>query len=272
MSGTVFIDLIYFNNDSLIKVRVAAAPAAEQGALCTALRYVYKDDGPINLPRSRLLIAEPYLNPAERIVIRWLYTRTNGRLRKSYGAGALRAARSSRYRCQVCDFNDVRVLNIDHVDGHVAGTPFACLCANCHTIKSRENDWSGETAGKSSVEKNAQFTGLGTSVNLSTLPPQRCPVCRGEVDPDERYPRYVCQTCATKSTSADGRLLTFSNLGLSGGLIAQFADTGRKYPGNECYIDGIRCHAAEVYFGGIVIEGVEPNLFRSSLHKESSKL
>jgi hypothetical protein len=107
----------------------------------------------VNLPRERLLRAERHLEAAERIVIRWLYTRTNGNLRSSYGASALRAARASRYRCQECNFGDVRVLNLDHVNGRVAGSPFACLCANCHTIKSRKSDWTGEKPDRDSVGK-----------------------------------------------------------------------------------------------------------------------
>jgi hypothetical protein len=134
-----------FNNDGHIESRVATIPEADRSLLRTALSYLYRDDGPVNLPRKRLLAAEPYLEVAERLVIRWLYTRTNGNLRSKYGAGALRAARTSRYRCEVCGFADVRVLNLDHVHGHVAGTPFACLCANCHTIKSRKCDWTARS-------------------------------------------------------------------------------------------------------------------------------
>lgn len=143
MPDTISIDLEPFDNDALIDERVAAVEVSARGALRTALNYLYKDGGPINLPRGRLLTAEPHLSLAEKMVIRWLYTRTNGNLRKTYGADALRAARASRYRCEVCGFSDVRVLNIDHVNGQVAGTAFACLCANCHTIKSRASDWSG---------------------------------------------------------------------------------------------------------------------------------
>jgi len=140
----ISIDTAAFNNDTLIAERVAAAADRDRGALRTTLNYLYMDDGPVNLPRKRLLAAEPHLSLAERIIVRWLYTRTNGNLRRTYGADALRAARTGRYRCQVCGFSDVRVLNIDHVDGRIAGTAFACLCANCHTIKSRKCDWSGK--------------------------------------------------------------------------------------------------------------------------------
>ena len=145
MQQVIAIDATRFNNNGHVESRLAAVRTEEQGALRTALSYLYLDDGPINLPRLRLLAAESHLDATERIVIRWLYTRTNGSLRSEYGADALRAARASRYRCETCGFADVRVLNLDHVNGRTAGTPFACLCANCHTIKSREKDWTGNS-------------------------------------------------------------------------------------------------------------------------------
>ncbi len=143
MNDIVAIDELRFNDDGYIENRAAVVPQLHQGALRSVLRYLYSDDGPLNLPRKRLLAAELYLGTPERFVARWLYTRTNGSLRKTYGAMALRAARASKYRCEVCGFADVRVLNLDHVQGRVAGTPFSCLCANCHTIKSRAVDWTG---------------------------------------------------------------------------------------------------------------------------------
>ena len=83
---------------------------------------------------------------------------------------------------------------------------------------------------------------------------QQCPICSVEVPANERYPRYVCMTCAGKAASADGRLLNFSNVNMSGGFVAHYADTGEEYPSNDCFIGGITCHAEEAYFGGIVIE------------------
>jgi hypothetical protein len=144
MMKPMAIDLSRFNNAAYLESRIGAATKADQPALRTALAYLYNDDGPINLPRVRLLLAKRHLDPAERVVIVWLYTRTNGNQRKSYGAGALRSARSSRYRCKSCGFTDVRALNLHHVNGHTTGTPFDCLCANCHTIKSRKSDWVGK--------------------------------------------------------------------------------------------------------------------------------
>ena len=85
---------------------------------------------------------------------------------------------------------------------------------------------------------------------------QQCPICSVEVHPSERYPRYVCMTCAGKAASADGRLLNYSNVDFTGGFVASYVDTGAEYPSHECFIDGVKCHADEARFGDIVIEVV----------------
>lgn len=134
-----------FNNQAAMLERVLAAPAPVRSALKAALTYMYFIEGRTNLHAAERKIAEPLLDPAERVVIRWLATRTNGNLRAKYGKAALKAARSAQYRCQTCGYPDVRALNLDHVDGvRTAEGPFACLCANCHSVKSRRQDWTGK--------------------------------------------------------------------------------------------------------------------------------
>ena len=81
-----------------------------------------------------------------------------------------------------------------------------------------------------------------------------CPICGIALEPVPRYPRYVCADCAVRAASADGRRLDFSNIDLSGGYAARYADTGEPYDSHACWIDGIRCHADEARFGGIVVE------------------
>ena len=83
---------------------------------------------------------------------------------------------------------------------------------------------------------------------------QWCPICSTEVPDNPRYPRYVCDRCAAKAASADGRPLEFFNEGMSGGFVARYADTHEPYPGHECFIDGVKCWADEARFGGIVIQ------------------
>jgi len=132
-----------FDNPDYIEHRVRALPISSQGALRTALRYLYLSNGPVNLPRKRLKIAESFLDPAELMLVRWLYTRTNGKERRNYGANALIQARFAHYRCERCGFPDVRTIELDHVRG-IVGKTFSCLCANCHTTKSRKEDWTGK--------------------------------------------------------------------------------------------------------------------------------
>lgn len=57
---------------------------------------------------------------------------------------------------------------------------------------------------------------------------QSCPICSTVVPPNPRYPRYLCRRCTRKATSADGRLLNFSNVSWSGGFAARYADTGEE--------------------------------------------
>jgi len=139
-----------FDNSLYIDERLAKVGSDVVGALRSAFSYLYLTDGPTNLQRQRLKASEPYLEPAEKMLARWLQTRTNGSERKNYGKAALLAARRQRYRCEHCGHADVRVLHLDHVKGHANHDEFACLCANCHMLKSRKFDWSGAPSAKQS--------------------------------------------------------------------------------------------------------------------------
>jgi hypothetical protein len=131
-----------FENLSHIEDRVARTLAQDQGPLRSVLKCLYLFEGPTNIPRDRLKQAHAYLDPAEVVLTRWLATRVSGSLRARYGKESLRRARLARYRCETCLFPDVRALHLDHVHGLLA-KQFACLCANCHNIKSRKDDWDG---------------------------------------------------------------------------------------------------------------------------------
>ena len=91
---------------------------------------------------------------------------------------------------------------------------------------------------------------------MSNIAEQHCPICRASVAPNNRYPRYVCDACAVKASSVDGRLLQFGNANMSGGFVAEYADNGAEYLSHECYIEGVKCYADEAKFGGIVIQVV----------------
>ena len=81
-----------------------------------------------------------------------------------------------------------------------------------------------------------------------------CPICNATLPSVPRYPRYVCQDCASKAKSSDGRPLEFFNPSLSGGYRVRYADTKEEYNSHACYIAGVGCYADEARFGGIVIQ------------------
>jgi len=83
---------------------------------------------------------------------------------------------------------------------------------------------------------------------------QHCPVCQCSVRGNRRYPRYLCADCAAEAASEDGRPLEFFNKDISGGYMAEYADTNEPYDSHICFIRGHRCWADEARFGGIVIQ------------------
>lgn len=93
------------------------------------------------------------------------------------------------------------------------------------------------------------------------MPSHVCPICaRTGLDVSERYPRYVCSSCAARASGPDGRRLNFTNWGLGGGFVASYADNGQRYMhGGNCQIDGVPCFAEEARFGGIVIQVRDPS-------------
>jgi hypothetical protein len=36
-----------------------------------------------------------------------------------------------------------------------------------------------------------------------------CPICKTDLMPFERYPKYICESCAKKATDAKGRMVEF---------------------------------------------------------------
>lgn len=83
-----------------------------------------------------------------------------------------------------------------------------------------------------------------------------CPICGEKVARWERYPRQVCEYCASKASDAYGRRLCFSGEDSAGGFRAFYRDNGAEYRHQICYIDGRKCFANEHRFGGIVVEVV----------------
>lgn len=127
-----------------IESRLTSVVESDRAFLRSSLNYLYGTTK--TLDKERLVASEKHLTTAERILIRWLHTRSNGSERAKYGPDCVVAAKRAHFRCSHCRNPDVRVLQIDHVNGRGIGVEkaFDCLCANCHMIKSREKNWSGK--------------------------------------------------------------------------------------------------------------------------------
>ena len=89
-----------------------------------------------------------------------------------------------------------------------------------------------------------------------------CPICGKPGEPSPRYPRYICVECAGRSKDANGRLLSFTNVSISGGYDAYYRDTKAPYDSHICYVDGVKCWADEAHMGGIVVSIYDANFNR----------
>lgn len=82
-----------------------------------------------------------------------------------------------------------------------------------------------------------------------------CPICEKLVPKNPRYPRQLCSECVLEAVDASGNALRFYNTSLSGGFEARSAD-GTTTSEHTCFVRGVRCHADEAYFGGVVVQPV----------------
>lgn len=110
---------------------------------------------------------------------------------------------------------------------------------------------------------------------------QLCPICHSKVEYSSRYPNYLCADCSTRVTAKNGKPLSFFNIDMSGGFIAEYKENRESYreeDGHICFVDGIKCWAEEAYMGGIVIESYFPlicsgfSAIESNLRRIKTKL
>ncbi|MBX2907857.1 MAG: hypothetical protein KF744_17560 [Taibaiella sp.] len=154
-----------FNNQSYVESRCASADKSLQGNLRSALKYLYLDEehggiSTFSKTAKNAVLENKLLEPAEVIIFKYLFTRTNGSEKYHYGKPALVAAKAARYRCQRCNSPDVRSVCLDHVWSNDLLTGFKMLCYNCHAIKSREDDWQGSKKLRNKKEALALLISL----------------------------------------------------------------------------------------------------------------
>jgi len=128
-----------------------------KGVIESVIKYLYFDTqhngiSTFNNIKKKIIIENNLLEPREIIILKYLSSRTNGRLKSQYGALAIKEAKDAKYRCKVCGNPDIRTLCLDHiwVDEKLEG--FKMLCQNCHSIKSRLEDWCGDKKNRNIKE------------------------------------------------------------------------------------------------------------------------
>lgn len=98
-------------------------------------------------------------------------------------------------------------------------------------------------------------------------PTQRCPIFAVVVEPDKRYPAYICAECSELAADRTGRPVYFYNAvettseyrngqtfigGKEIGVRGKYADTKKPYTENHFWIKGHKCIQREAHFGGVV--------------------
>ena len=84
-----------------------------------------------------------------------------------------------------------------------------------------------------------------------------CPACGQPKPENKRYPNYLCRGCAPKIEDEAGRRLSITNSDSADGIFITYLDSGEERKSRECFVQGIRCHASEAHFGGVVIQAIE---------------
>jgi hypothetical protein len=102
---------------------------------------------------------------------------------------------------------------------------------------------------------------MSTYFQPATIPPQTqpCPLCGAPVAKSERYPEAICAACVELAVDAQGRAVRFANESLLGHrrrARCACRPAKRAVDATQCFIRGVECHAAEAYFGVIVVRPV----------------
>ena len=85
---------------------------------------------------------------------------------------------------------------------------------------------------------------------MESLP---CPICKVNHNTLSRYPNSVCNDCLKTHGTKDhlGNTKSFYNRDITGGIIGFI--NGVETSDYSCFVNSIKCMAAEARFGGIVI-------------------
>ena len=71
---------------------------------------------------------------------------------------------------------------------------------------------------------------------------QYCPICKGVVKYQPRYPNYVCEVCMSEGVEVNGKVIPKNEIDVYSNLTL------------ACKVKGVICNAQEARFGGIVVQ------------------
>ncbi len=80
-----------------------------------------------------------------------------------------------------------------------------------------------------------------------------CPICGAGKLLVPRYPTQLCWPCVLEAVDEKGRPVRFYNTDFMGFGCERVDDEGKRVETGACLVRGVRCLAAEAYFGGIVV-------------------
>jgi hypothetical protein len=96
-------------------------------------------------------------------------------------------------------------------------------------------------------------------MTIHPTPTGICPRCGGPAHQTERYPRQLCAGCVGRATDRSGRSVALSS---GAGFVATHRDDASpcdQVTGDErVLIDGVEFSAREDYWGGVVVQPIEP--------------
>ena len=73
---------------------------------------------------------------------------------------------------------------------------------------------------------------------------QLCPICKGSVKPQPRYPSYICEPCLSDGVEVNGQVVPKSELDVYSNQSI------------NCKVHTLDCIAQEARFGGTVVQAI----------------
>ena len=88
---------------------------------------------------------------------------------------------------------------------------------------------------------------------------QACPLCNARIEFSAHYPHYVCNSCIREAVDKQGEHVIFFHAHFRGRDLQGYIRRNNgliPFPGNTCYIRGVKCFARYDSENGIMVQPV----------------